>query len=769
MIIGLDANFLSGDFPASWTTQSSGFSLSYNNLSSFPASCSPGSSSPACGPNRLVSTPTVILTKVSGDGQWAQAGNAFANPLVVAVADLSNNPVSGATVTFSGPGINTTTAMTGGNGMASAAVTASSTVGGNTVTAAVGLTGMTTFGLTVGDQPACGGSISVTGNADTGPGTLREALANVCPGGTVDLTPIAGQTIALSANVDSYNFSGRLYIGDDVTILGHGATISGSGNTRIFFIQGGNVNLTNLSLTDGLGEGGSSQFGGPAAGMGGAIFQNGGNLTLSNIIFSNNTAQGGTTDGSGDINGGGFGANSSGGDLGGGNGAGDGAGGLLDGAGDPGGFGGGGGMGNAVDSVRGGPLGVLGGVGGFGGSMGSTAALSNPSAPTQILQNSNNPFANGYGAVLGGGAGFGGAIFTRAGTLTLTDDTFSGNSAVGASGAQGKGGSLFVYASGGATATAANVVFSGSVAAAAGTPGVGYSDLTYVAGNTCPTEDDANICGTLRQVSFTGPSSAMYGNTITTTTSDNANAAATITLLSGPCSSSGGIITVTGANGTCVLEAAWPASGSYAAASAEIQVNTTALPVTASIVANNKAYNGTAAATIASCSLSGVLAADMGAVGCAATSASFASAGPGSGIQVTASGITLTGSAAANYALRSTTATATASITPANVTAAVTITSTALSYNRPKATGTETLTIRNNTASAIAGPLEIALAISGNAAASGNTGTYQSKPYWTVQAGPLAPGASASVSVTFQYAAGTAFTTAPTVYSGSLQ
>jgi hypothetical protein len=354
--------------------------------------------------------------------------------------------------------------------------------------------------------------------------------------------------------------------------------------------------------------------------------------------------------------------------------------------------------------------------------------------------------------------------------LTLTGDTFSGNSAIGASGgAQGKGGSLFIYASGGATASAADVVFSGSVAAAAGAPGVGYSDLPYVAGNTCPIEDDVNVCGALRQISFTGPSSAIYRNTITTTASDNANTTPTVTVLSGPCSSSGGVITVTGGNGTCVLQAAWPVSGSYAAASAEIRVNTTAVQVTPSITANNKSYNGTAAATIASCTLSGVLAADTGNVGCAAASASFASAGPGNGIQVTASGITLTGSAAANYALTSTTATATASITPANITAAVTITSTALSYNRPKAAGTEILTIRNNTASAIAGPLEIALAISGNAVASGNAGTYQANPYWTVQAGTLAPGASISISVTFQYAAGTAFTTAPTVYSGSLQ
>ena len=84
-------------------------------------------------------------------------------------------------------------------------------------------------------------------------------------------------------------------------------------------------------------------------------------------------------------------------------------------------------------------------------------------------------------------------------------------------------------------------------------------------------------------------------------------------------------------------------------------------PVTATVTAADKVYDGANAATITLCSLTGVISPDV--VTCSAASATFASIGPGTGISVTATGITLDANAG-RYLLTSTTATTTANITP---------------------------------------------------------------------------------------------------------
>jgi hypothetical protein len=116
------------------------------------------------------------------------------------------------------------------------------------------------------------------------------------------------------------------------------------------------------------------------------------------------------------------------------------------------------------------------------------------------------------------------------------------------------------------------------------------------------------------------------------------------------------------------------AAGNYAltSTSATSAANITAAAVMASVTAANKAYDGTTVATIAGCTLSGVLPADAANVSCAAASASLASSSVGTGVAVTATGITLGGSAAGNYTLTSTSASTTANITAIAVTASVT-------------------------------------------------------------------------------------------------
>ena len=87
--------------------------------------------------------------------------------------------------------------------------------------------------------------------------------------------------------------------------------------------------------------------------------------------------------------------------------------------------------------------------------------------------------------------------------------------------------------------------------------------------------------------------------------------------------------------------------------------------VTAVIAASNKVYDGTTAATLSEESLTGVIGTDS--VSLTGGTATFSDKNVGTGRQVTATGLSLTGSAAANYVLASTTATTTANITPAGL------------------------------------------------------------------------------------------------------
>jgi hypothetical protein len=334
-------------------------------------------------------------------------------------------------------------------------------------------------------------TVQATNLNDAGAGSLRNTLAGAPPGAVV--------TLALSGTLP---LRSRILISRNITIQGPGAdklTIDGGGVTRLFFIQSGTVSMSGLTLANGLGKGGNAFGGGAGAGMGGAIFQNNGALTLTGGTLTGNKALGGSQIGSRPLGGAGFSDapfndnGAEGGDLGGvggvvdpslkggngGDGAGGGAG--LQQPGNGGFAGGGGGLGIGSGSGIGG----TGGSGGFGGGggFGFTAG--------------KGGFAGGSGA--GGGAGLGGAVFTRRGSLTLTNVTFSANTAEGGSGGnkgsngQGKGGALFVLA--GATATATGTNFSKSAASDAGVDSQSAYDSSGA--KRCPGLDIADLCGTL--------------------------------------------------------------------------------------------------------------------------------------------------------------------------------------------------------------------------------------------------------------------------------
>jgi hypothetical protein len=319
---------------------------------------------------------------------------------------------------------------------------------------------------------------------------------------------------------------------DGVQSLPHGVTIARdlanaqncaaagnapTGTFRLFDVdQGATLVLSGLTLKNGAAVGGSSRYGGGALGAGGAVFNQGG-LTVDRCTFIDNVAQGGSG-GDSTLNFGGAGVggdatSSAGGAPNGGSGIGFNPGGFGGGGsayedGADGGFGGGGGQGGLV--------GGNGGFGGGGGARGNTASGS-------------GGFGGGNGGIAnptdggGGGAGMGGAIFNDAGTLTITNSTFTGNRALGGNGGgsnagngSGFGGAVFNYSG---PATLVYVTMTGnSVGAGTGgnggiAEGAGVYDLADSAcntgGNSCP-PDAATATFTFRTSIIAGNTGAAH-------------------------------------------------------------------------------------------------------------------------------------------------------------------------------------------------------------------------------------------------------------------
>jgi hypothetical protein len=396
-------------------------------------------------------------------------------------------------------------------------------------------------------------TMSVTNTEDSGPGSLRAALAAANDGDTVDATGVSG-TITLT--------NGQLLVSNSVTIAGPGAsllTISGNDTDRILFINPGapgatsppsgpfpTVNISGVTLAHGNAQGGAGGpgGGGGAAGMGGALFINGGDVTLDSVNLSQNVARGGAgqvSSGSvsGEGGGGGVGGDGtsskyapgvggSGDGLGGNGGApnsdgGEGAGGggsappgSSGGHAGNGGFGGGGGGGGKTSPGDLGSNGGNGGYGGGGGGAGYGVGVSSPGGRGGTFGGggggSTYP-ANYYGTG-GGGAGLGGAIFLRLGSLSICGGVLSSNSAFHGLGAgsggfagagtngMGKGGAIFVYTN--AVAQAAATTFTSNTADDdAGTTGdtadvFGVLSTPAPPNITCPsnivTQPDAGKC-----------------------------------------------------------------------------------------------------------------------------------------------------------------------------------------------------------------------------------------------------------------------------------
>ena len=274
-------------------------------------------------------------------------------------------------------------------------------------------------------------SVVVTTTADSGPGSLREALQTAIPGRTITIQ--ATGTIVLTSPLPP--------IRSALTIAGPGAAnlaISGANAYRVLFVDaaGATVNISDLDIADGYakgGNGGNGRFaGGGGLGAGGGLFVNAGDVVLSRVGFHGNAAvggNGGNGSGSGGGGGGGLGGN-------GGNGS------SVSGGGGGGYYGNGG---AATIDGGGGGGGVLGdgGAGGNGGGGGG-GAWSAGQAAAGTLGGAGADGLGGNGGSSGGGSGYhggdAGLLFGGGGGGGYGNaDIYSGGNG-GAGGAYGGGG-----------------------------------------------------------------------------------------------------------------------------------------------------------------------------------------------------------------------------------------------------------------------------------------------------------------------------------------
>ena len=141
----------------------------------------------------------------------------------------------------------------------------------------------------------------VTNTADSGPGSLRDAIAAALPGATIQFAgSLCGQTITLT--------SGQLALNQNLTIdasaLPGGIAINGNQNGNVFAVAGGATNvLIALTITNGStagGGGGIDNDGtltvnqctltGNTAAEGGGIFNWGNTLTMNQCTLTGNSA-----------------------------------------------------------------------------------------------------------------------------------------------------------------------------------------------------------------------------------------------------------------------------------------------------------------------------------------------------------------------------------------------------------------------------------------------------------------------------------------------
>jgi predicted outer membrane repeat protein len=388
------------------------------------------------------STAPGSLNAISGGGQAAYIGTAFAAPLLVQVLDANGIPLPGVTVTFTAPssgagalfsnGNATITAVTDSTGTATvAAPTANATVGSYTVTATAG-SASAGFSMTnqamplytvttlADDNPYVNGSgnaanctdQNLRGATPDSACSLRDAITAVwaIPQSTLPTPMMPTINFSVSAlgisaakpgaiNIDT---GGYLFTGANVNIQGPGANLlsiaSANLNLIFWFYVDTTVSVSGLTISNGY-----TTWAGYPIGGGGGILSDG-TLTVSNCVFTGNTST--NWDG---------GAISSFGAL------------------------------TVTNSTFTGNT-----SSGFGGAIGSGGTLTV----------TNSTFTGNSASNTGGGA-----LFSNGTTVTVTNSTFTGNTSTGSSGG---GGAILFGNSSSNTFTLTNSTFSGNSSASNG-------------------------------------------------------------------------------------------------------------------------------------------------------------------------------------------------------------------------------------------------------------------------------------------------------------
>ncbi|MGD1087788.1 MAG: polysaccharide lyase family 7 protein [Verrucomicrobiota bacterium] len=127
-------------------------------------------------------------------------------------------------------------------------------------------------------------ALVVTNAADSGPGTLRQAIQYLTGGGTITFaTNLSGATILLT--------NGELLLNQNLTIdgsgLANGISINGNNAHRVFEIASGTNIFIALTITNGEDNNDDGVNGG---GGGGIYIDSSGNLTLTNCTVAGNSA-----------------------------------------------------------------------------------------------------------------------------------------------------------------------------------------------------------------------------------------------------------------------------------------------------------------------------------------------------------------------------------------------------------------------------------------------------------------------------------------------
>ena len=125
--------------------------------------------------------------------------------------------------------------------------------------------------LVLGIAPRAFGTITVTTLNDSGPGSLRQAIADAAPGDTIDFA-VTG-TITLT--------SGHLAITNNLNIIGPGQTsltVNGNNSSRAFSVANGTVFISSLTVSNGYAT--------DVTGGGGGVRNYFAGLTISNCCIT---------------------------------------------------------------------------------------------------------------------------------------------------------------------------------------------------------------------------------------------------------------------------------------------------------------------------------------------------------------------------------------------------------------------------------------------------------------------------------------------------